>query len=228
MSMDLRLLVALSVSVSLVGCFDDPPSSSSSTASDSSTGSAQSTTDAASTTEGAEESTETADPSSSGIGTAAGSSSSTGSPGLGESSTGRDTMDTDEPMPGCPPGSPFLFLIFEGIELLPSGLDIDNAPEAIVGDPALAGVYGPYDEDDREELLELVRGHFAPAGICVTDQRPPTPDFDMIVVTTDTLGDGNALGFPNLDCGNTAQNNVNVVFFSSKVNLGTTARAIAL
>lgn len=226
MTIHLRLWVALLGCSSLAGCFAEPPSSSSTGVDASSTGGAAETTNPSST--GPDESTSDPDPSSTGLGTAAGSSSSSDGGGMNESSTGPDDTDTDKPMPACGPDWPFLFLMFDGIELTGSGIGIDNAPEGIVGDAALIGIHGPYTEPDREAVLDLVRGHFAPAGICVTDTRPPTPDFDMIVVTSDTLGAPNSLGFVNLDCGDAELNNVNVVFLSDQVNLGVAVRAIAI
>ncbi len=95
-------------------------------------------------------------------------------------------------------------------------------------DPLIAGVHGPYTGDDRAQLLESVRGHFQPFGLCVTDLVPDATDYDMLVVTSDTLADGNALGFEALDCGNSVANNVNVVFLSDEVQIGGTKRAIAI
>ena len=104
----------------------------------------------------------------------------------------------------------------------------DNAPELLVFDSEIVGTHGPYTDDDRAQLLELVRGHFEPFGLCVTDLAPDAPDYDMIVVTSDTLGDGNALGFEATDCGDIFPNNVNVVFLSGQVEIGTSKRAIAI
>ena len=78
-------------------------------------------------------------------------------------------------------------------------------------------------------LLESVRAHFAPAGICVTDETPPSVDYDMLVVTSDTFQDEpNALALVHLDCGNTELNNVNVIFLSAQAMLAPATRAIAI
>lgn len=207
------------------GCFSDPPSSTSSTSTSSTTQAGESESGPADSSTGSGSSSTTG-PASSGTTfepgtTGPGTSSSTGlDDTTGPGTTGRPTS--------CDDAEHILFLAFEGETLSSSGIGVDNAPERVVGDPLLVGTYSPYSGPDRVELLNAVRGHFAPFGLCVTDQNPTALDYDLIVVTSDTLGNGNAIAFEALDCGNTSNNNVNVVFLSDKVELGTGKRAIAI
>lgn len=205
------------------GCFSDPPSSTSSTSTSSTTQAGESESGPAEASTGSSSSTTTGPASS-------GTTFEPGTTGLDTSSTGLDdtTGSATTGPPTCDDAQHILFLAFEGETLTSSGIGLDNAPDRVVGDPALAGTYSPYSGPDRVELLNAVRGHFAPFGLCVTDQNPTALDYDLIVVTSDTLGNGNAIAFEALDCGNISNNNVNVVFLSDKVELGTGKRAIAI
>lgn len=156
--------------------------------------------------------TDTADSSSEGPGNE-GSSSSTGEPRA-------------DP---CEDAAHYLFLQFEGAVLVDSLIGVDNAPAGAVANPLLEGEYGEYTPGDRAQVLALVREHYSPFNVCVTDQRPEALDFDMLVVTSDTQGGNpNGLGFSDVDCGDATGNNVGVLFLSDAIKIGTGRKAVAV
>jgi len=219
-SRGLVLLLGLSFAAA---CFSDPPpagSSGGSTASGSSGGDSTTSNGSEGATTGDPGSTSSGDP----LPTTAGeSSSSTGTP----DPTGPDP--TGDPKPMCPPGGPLLYLALDGVTLQDSGIGIDNAPAATVADPNLARDYGPYVNRDRPLLVERVRSHFAPFGVCVVDQQPAAPDYDMVVVTSDTFDNNpNVIGFLSTDCENSESNNVTAVFLSGEIEIGTDRRALVV
>lgn len=203
------------------GCFSDPPTDTPS-GDDTSAGASSST---ASTT-GMDASTSDIE-----ISTTTGWASTgpwfetTGSTGIA-TSTGIEPQDTGDTMPTeCPPDRPFIYLNFDGVNLL-DGSGTDDAPNNRVANPQLIGAYGPYTGNDRPMLVQRVRAHFEAVGACVTADPPPTDVYDMIVVTSDAFeGALETRGLPNIDCENVEPNNVNVAFLSELIPLDTPQKA---
>ena len=98
----------------------------------------------------------------------------------------------------------------------------------MVANPLLEGRYGPYLGPDRLQLLNAVRGHFAPFELCVTDQEPNDPAYDMLVITSDTFSVDGSFGYVSLDCENVDSNNVNVLFLSEDVDPGPPKRPLLI
>lgn len=148
--------------------------------------------------------------------------------GLGSSSTGEETLGDDttgQPI-SCDGEDDILYLSFDGEELTHSDIDEDDAPQRAVANSLLEGNYGPYLPPDRIQLLNAVRGHFAPFGLCVTDQEPNAAAYDMLVITSDPFSVEDSFGYVSLDCGNVDNNNVNVLFLSPDVDPGPPKRPL--
>ena len=154
--------------------------------------------------------------------------------------TGSDTSTTAEPVttgvesagqdPTCDQQPQILYLAFDGETLSTSKRNVDNAPQRIAADPSIAGTYGPYQATDRAQLLGAVRSHFLPFDLCVTDEEPTAPNYDMLVVTSDAFPDAGAkaVAYTKEDCENATNNNVNVLFLSETLGLDPAGRAIAI
>jgi hypothetical protein len=105
----------------------------------------------------------------------------------------------------------------------------ENAPANITADSQQVGTWQPYDDPDVDDLFEIVRGHWAPFDICLTRDEPALADYDMIIVTSETLnGNPNNPGHIAADCGDAHANNTGVVILSSEANLATATKGIAL
>ncbi len=152
--------------------------------------------------------------------------------------TSDDTSTGDETSPSSSSGGDELcgspdvhhvFLDLDGAEILPG--EIDNGPGYVAEFDGIAGEWGPYADDDIEEILGHVRNHFAPYPVCVTDQQPDVLDYMVLVVTTDTWMKGSEIVVSlnsGVDCGNASLNNIDVAFFHPSLNLPPITKAITI
>ena len=145
------------------------------------------------------------------------------------SDTNDTTSDTGEPPLGNCRGfdGTIAYVNFGGASLELGA--VDNAPAKITSDATLAGDWPPYAEDDAAMVFELMQPHWAPFDICLTMEEPDALDYEMIVVQSEAYqGNDNILSLTGPDCGNTANNNVTVLFLASGLNLPAITKAIAI
>lgn len=132
--------------------------------------------------------------------TAEGSGASSGTP--------NDSSDG-----GLPPDSDVvIFLNFEGITLT-EGPDDSSLDQTEVG--LLVGEHQPF-EGDSEPVLEGVSEFWSDFGVAVTDERPASGDYTMVVVGAP----GPALDATALDCGNANSRSVAAVFEGRSMGAG--------
>ncbi len=137
-------------------------------------------------------------------------SGSTGVPPDPQTST--DSGDPGTSTGAPPAGAEILFVNFDGVTLG------EGADDATADQSAVASTFGgmplaPFgDGPKREATLAALAPLWAGTNVFVTDERPESGDYSMVVVTpTNPLGAGVA-GLSGQDCGDTNPLSVGVVF----------------
>ncbi len=104
----------------------------------------------------------------------------------------------------------------------------DNAPSDITVNETHLGTWGPYSNADIDQVMAVVREHWAPYDVCLTTKRPTALDYSMLVFQSATHN--NDPNFPGTsappDCSNEEGNNVEVAIASDEANLPVTSKAI--
>ena len=212
----MRELLGLTVSLTLVACFDpsDPVASGtegSTTDPDMGTtmpGGSATMTSASSSMSGTTLPSTTTDPTSStgpmtttqGTGE---SSSSSGGPGESSTTTGGVTY------------SHTVYLNFEGVSL--SLAAVDDAPNDQVSLDELATDFLPYgDSPQPDGILDLVREDFAPFDVEITLERPDAGPYTMVVISPTSPFPAQILSIvTQVDCSNNNDNNLAFAFFDA-------------
>lgn|GEM_PF-1633020 len=134
--------------------------------------------------------------------TTGGSTSADTSGESGGRSTGRPRVDP------CIDATHTFFVNFDGVTLSAAGVDDATADETSIvgGDSTWAAFVGP----DRDEVFAIVVDTFAPFDVCITDVRPSSGDYAMVVVTPDPHPTG-ALAFALEDCNDSEDREVALV-----------------
>lgn len=226
-----RLRRAAALPLLLAGCYspntpividgDESPTSGglATTGADSTGAGAPSTTVPASSEDGST--------GSSGATSVSGTETSSSDDGLTDAGAVESSSSTGEPTDCVGVAGRTVWINFDG-GTLTMGL-AENAPANITADSQQVGTWQSYDDPDVDELFELVRGHWAPFDICLTRDEPALADYDMVIVTSETLGGNpNNPGHIAADCGDAHANNTGVVILSSEANLATATKGIAL
>lgn len=192
----------------LAGCFVDQEGSegSDSGSTTSETGAAETT--GGSTATSAADGTTTATSSSS---TSRGPGDSTG-PGNADDTAGEADSSSTGRTVGCSEDAYILFVNFDGVTLTEGAEDATNDT---TDNPQQAGEWPEYGGDDRDEIIEHMRDHWAPFNVCIVQERPRSGSYDSVVATGTTPFPTQpnvfSVGVP--DCGNTQVQNVDVAFF---------------
>ncbi|MEM7152545.1 MAG: hypothetical protein AAF799_06875 [Myxococcota bacterium] len=149
-----------------------------------------------------------------------------------ESTSGETESDTDTASTGEPDDPPMaaaiVFVNFDGVTLS-AGVD-----DATMDQSALAGSFdgmplAPYGEGPkRAQIMAALADDWAPFDVAVTDVRPASGDYAMIVVTpTNPIGMG-VLGVASQDCGDINPGSVGMVFASADDALSATLTATVI
>ena len=104
-----------------------------------------------------------------------------------------------------------VFLNFDG-GTFTFTLGNENATQSVVPNPAFAGLHFPYEGGDAADILSAVQAHFAPFDVCVTDIRPDTGDYEMVVFTPTNPFSDSPTAIGSYDCGNTNPSNIAFVY----------------
>ena len=119
----------------------------------------------------------------------------------------------------CVPAAQVIYLNFEGEgnfvysanEPSDARINRHNLNAAFVGN-GLTGFNG--DDFERQQILDFVRKDFDGLRVVVTDERPMSGEYSMVVFTVDPNMNPNAVGFPSTDCGDTNANDVSIIFMN--------------
>lgn len=157
-----------------------------------------STTDADSTSsDGADSSDETEDPDEETTGDAQ------------PTSGADDASTTDSDSDGEPDAAAVLYINFDGVTLTFGDDDSTNNTTPIFdGDGTWSGV----SSSRAAELMPRIESLFAPFPIEVTDVRPASGPYTMVVITADPSPFFGNVAVSTVDCGNLVSNNIGIVF----------------
>ena len=153
-----------------------------------------------------------------------GSDSTSTSEGTTVSSTAPPITTTDSASSGGNvDDSDVIFVNFDGGPFTLGSDDASADRSAILmGDTTIAPYAG-----DRATVLNTIQADFAPFDVTVTDQRPATGSYAMVVITpTDVLNIAGVAGVGTLDCGDEVRQNVAFAFtdeFTDPVVIGSVA-----
>lgn len=81
------------------------------------------------------------------------------------------------------------------------------------------------DGPQRDEVMELLRGHWADFNVVFTDERPGSGPYTMVMVGPEFVVEGGALGVAPVDCNDTEPANIVYAFVSADDGLGPVAHA---
>lgn len=214
MMRSLGVLPSILIATALVACTAEPTSLGDPDSEDGTSGSNGSTDDDPTATSGA---------SMDGPGT--GSQSGTGSSDAGTSSGGSiftttdptatatdegsgDSSETDEPGDAAT----VLFVNFDG-PTLTAGIDDATIDQASVAGSFSGMPLDPFgDGPKRDDIMTRLDEIWAPFDVAITDTRPASGDYAMIVVTPTNPFGGGVLGIASQDCGDANPTSVGMVF----------------
>lgn len=157
----------------------------------------------------------------------AGDDQSEGTTGVGgsEGSNGGEGMagtDTDAGVDGAA----VLFVNFDGVTLT-QGTDDATADVSSLAKSLGEAPLAPYGVGHkRDEIMASLAKIWAPFDMTITDTRPVSGDYAMVVVTSTTANSMGALGIAESDCGDVNPTSVGVGFGS--VGDGTSAEVMAV
>lgn len=155
--------------------------------------------------------------------------SSSGSDGADSSSSAADSSSSGGSVELCnDPTVQQVYLDFDGATVT-MGV-VDNGPAYISATEALIGEWDPYADDDIDQIVDIVRGHFAAYSICITTEVPTTLDYTVVMVTTETApGSEMVVSFIHpYDCGNSNLDDFEGVFLHPSLGLPPITKAIAI
>lgn len=117
------------------------------------------------------------------------------------------------------------FLNFEGPTISAGAVDDARIDQTAV--LSVAQDYQPYgDAGDEALLLGLVQEDFAAVNVLVTDERPDSGDYTMVVVSPSNPFGAAVLTYSSgVDCTNANPNNVVFAFFGTATTLPPTSQA---
>ena len=126
------------------------------------------------------------------------------------------STDTDDPpaTTGDPGDAAILYINFEGATLTP-GADDSSLDQASIASAFNGAPLAPYGRGPkRAAVLMAITDLWAPFNVFVTDTRPRSGDYAMVVVTpTNPIGGGSA-GISGQDCGDQNPRTVGAAFAS--------------
>lgn len=237
--------VPLLLALLAVSCFSDPATAGATGDDDDTSGGTQVATSVApsasmtSTSAGASSSSATSDATGSGEvgpGPTSGPGTSAATRVEVSTTTGSETGSTtavessDTVLDGpCAGRQHVAYIDFDGAMLTQTNGGPDDAPADQVARSSAVGMWNPYTGTDQATILMTADDAYSEYDLCLTDVRPMSGVYQMVVVSSDANPLASALlaNF-NHDCDNSNPSDVQILFLRNELTLDSQTRGYAL
>lgn len=204
--------LGFTLALGMTACFSDPPEADAENDDDDGTGTESSTTSVSTSGPSSATSPSTASGTTSTTNTTMPTTNTTPAMTDGPGTTadptratsGTESSTTEAPGESESVGNPdecagaghVVFLSFDEVTLANGNVDDASSNESAL----FAGAYPAYTSMNRGPMVNALRNVFSDYDVCITEQRPPGEDYDMVVLTS--LAEGAIVGYSVPDCSN--------------------------